>query len=538
MRNICAATAALLGLTCTLLSQQIDNATSPNGEWNKRRQYILEKAAAGDATATAVLASWVRQGIVEGGITKAEELATTSAASGSCYGKYELARIREEKKEAGSSNLFREALPELHAQATQGNADALLRLGRMYLSGWGGLPQDVRTAAKCFIKAGKQGLMEAIFTLGEVYESRIGGRNNPAEAYDKYVMAANMGYPPAQFKLATVSGNGSGINLPPDEARSWLQKAADQDFAPALVRLALSMDDKTQAFKLISQAAEAGDPSGIYNQAYCYAEGRGVEQDEDKAFELYQVYLQTGDTDSSMATDRAKSFLAKYKSNQERKQREQEKKDNVASTIQSLIERYGYGEDGAVQYFNGKDAIGYPLAMQWMWPDREGLCASVTGDSVDAYGKETHLMQIFRLGKDWAGFTPNMGFYSGQSAYRFVTHEIEILIQIYPKFKEWEAKAKEANLSAGVLKEMARGKSAGSRDGFFFHWDGEKASLYFQEDLSPPRDPYPMASSSQFDDIYFCALKFDKIVGKMSELTTAQRKADEETARKANELLR
>ncbi len=110
-----------------------------------------------------------------------------------------------------------------------------------------------------------------------------------------------------------------GINLEEDRMGfSWVQKAADQGFAPGQLNLAYQYlmgdfveKDLEKAFALMEKAAEQGYPLAQYYVGLMYARGEGVSQDIEKAMDWYErsanqgfvlaqgdlgeLYLQRGD---------------------------------------------------------------------------------------------------------------------------------------------------------------------------------------------------------------------------------------------------
>ena len=68
--------------------------------------------------------------------------------------------------------------------------------------------------------------------------------------------AAEKGHVAAQYNLALLYANGSGVEKNDPEAIKWFRKSA-----------------------------QAGFPQAQRNLGFCYQEGRGVEQDASKAFQ-------------------------------------------------------------------------------------------------------------------------------------------------------------------------------------------------------------------------------------------------------------
>lgn len=74
-------------------------------------------------------------------------------------------------------------------------------------------------------------------------------------------------------------------------AMNLLRKAADQSHAPAQARLAdllLAADFRAEALALYRKAAESGDPAGEFGLGRMYADGLGVERDQDAALAWYR----------------------------------------------------------------------------------------------------------------------------------------------------------------------------------------------------------------------------------------------------------
>ena len=142
----------------------------------------------------------------------------------------------------GKSPLSKE-VRALHQKAEQGDAEAQLRLGAMYIDGRG-VTKDVTKALEWYHKSADQGYVKAQNVLGWVY------------------------------------GQGLGVPSDHEEAVKWLRKAADQGSVPARVALG------TYRFKSLLDKT-LGQPMGIAQTQYklgtAYADGRGVAKDPKEA---------------------------------------------------------------------------------------------------------------------------------------------------------------------------------------------------------------------------------------------------------------
>ena len=86
------------------------------------------------------------------------------------------------------------------------------------------------------------------------------------------------------------------------QAAQWYEKAAKKDHVDALLHLGFlyaqgkGVDkDEKKAFTYIRRAAETGNKNAQYNLARCYEEGIGTKQDHSKAFGWYKKAGQQGD---------------------------------------------------------------------------------------------------------------------------------------------------------------------------------------------------------------------------------------------------
>jgi uncharacterized protein len=95
------------------------------------------------------------------------------------------------------------AMQLLRPLADQGNADAQIYLGFMYLNGRG-VPQDDAAAATWYRRAAEQGHPLAQSNLGLSCEYGRGVPRDDAVALSWYRKAADQGYAPSQVNLGLV----------------------------------------------------------------------------------------------------------------------------------------------------------------------------------------------------------------------------------------------------------------------------------------------------------------------------------------------
>ncbi len=135
----------------------------------------------------------------------------------------------------------------LEYAAGQGHALALWKLGRMYAEG-DGVPHDDLKAFEFFSRIADASADEgdsqnaavtgsAFTALGSYFLDGIKGtyvRPNPERAYDMFNYAASYyGDPNAQYNLARLYLDGTGVESDPRQAARWFNLAAEKGHHPA-----------------------------------------------------------------------------------------------------------------------------------------------------------------------------------------------------------------------------------------------------------------------------------------------------------------
>ena len=118
------------------------------------------------------------------------------------------------------------ALKALEQTAAQGDADAQIQLGVLYLIGQG-VRQDYAQARKWLEKAAAQGHALAQTSLGVLYYYGQGVRQDYAQARRWWEKAAAQGDAMAQFFLGEIYANGEGVQQDKWVAKEWFEKACD-----------------------------------------------------------------------------------------------------------------------------------------------------------------------------------------------------------------------------------------------------------------------------------------------------------------------
>ena len=163
-----------------------------------------------------------------------------------------------------SSGVFSYEFENVLKLAEQGDAEAQVNLGHMYLHGEG-VPQNGIEAIKWYRKAAEQGEAWAQTILGTSYHMGNGVPENHTEALKWYLKAAKQGNVLAQYSAGYLYDFGDGVTNNDAEAVRWYRKAAEQGEANAQLKL-----------------------------GYKYSEGKGVRKDDIEAIKWYRKSAEQG----------------------------------------------------------------------------------------------------------------------------------------------------------------------------------------------------------------------------------------------------
>lgn len=124
--------------------------------------------------------------------------------------------------------------------AEQGDVEAQIGLGRIYLKGHPAVPKDPKRAREWLLLAAPSRHPSAAYFLGVISQSGQGVKADPAEAARWFEIAAQGGSPDAMFLLANAYRIGAGV--PKDEAKAveLYEKAGKMEHPAALQALAMA----------------------------------------------------------------------------------------------------------------------------------------------------------------------------------------------------------------------------------------------------------------------------------------------------------
>lgn len=154
-------------------------------------------------------------------------------------------------------------------------------------------------------QASAEGVIEALYLLGVMYENGDGQQQYLQQAAECYWRAASKGKAEAQYNLALIYAQGSLGQQDYLTAFHWFEKAADAGIPQAQYNLANCHDqalgclgDKTKAFDWYMKAAEQGFIAAWQNVAVMYYNGEGVEKDIIKAYAWTLLGAKAGQEES------------------------------------------------------------------------------------------------------------------------------------------------------------------------------------------------------------------------------------------------
>ncbi|WP_180161195.1 tetratricopeptide repeat protein [Acinetobacter sp. YH12040] len=151
--------------------------------------------------------------------------------------------------------------PALYNRAMAGNKDAQFELAEIYMQSEN--DEHVELAEEWALKAAQLGHVEAMYWLGEGYV-----------VYAKDMLEEDPEESKTYFK----------------HAHRWLEQASKHDHPAAILELAnfyrrgdVVEKDVAKSIELVEQSAKLGEVQAMRDLAFIYANGLGIDADEEKA---------------------------------------------------------------------------------------------------------------------------------------------------------------------------------------------------------------------------------------------------------------
>jgi hypothetical protein len=261
-----------------------------------------ERAAAGDKEAQYDVGYCYDHALgVERNFAKTVEWYIKAAALGHAEAQFTLAWFYLKGADGIVRQNHEKALDLYRRAAQQGHSTARYNIGYFYQEGMCGFAKDLKTAAEHYETAAALGFANAQFNLGSFYKNGIGVEQNIEKSIKYLKAAAKQDHDKAKRYLRYLS----------QMKKKWsriedLIKAADSGNAEAECDLGLfyskhghgTTEGLIKAVPWLIKAADKGFAEAQFWLAYLYESGIGVEEDIDKAIELYGKAAAQGHKDA------------------------------------------------------------------------------------------------------------------------------------------------------------------------------------------------------------------------------------------------
>lgn len=186
--------------------------------------------------------------------------------------------------------------------AELGNAEAQYEAGMRAYFGEGILVND-KEAIRYLSMASKNGHAESNYYLGQIYEDPSRMYTDVNTAIRFYKKAHEAGHGPSGSRIGVLLA-GQGMYT---DALPYLEVAVDDDDVSAKEAMGMMLlngrgveKDEDEAFDLILDAAEAGSLTAAFNVAVMYADGTGTGRDYDDAYEWMLKVAEAGDPEAQV----------------------------------------------------------------------------------------------------------------------------------------------------------------------------------------------------------------------------------------------
>lgn len=192
------------------------------------------------------------------------------------------------------------------SSASQGNRDALYRLGILYYNGDKSVGEDKQQAVTYLKKAAKLGHIEAHVLYADCLRKGEGVQAvNDKKALKHARIAAENDNVVGMAYYGSMLYHGKGCNVDYETAKPFINKAADAEVPEALDVLGLMYynghgykEDFKKAATLFEKGSSHGFVESMYHFAQCLEQGKGVDANLKKAATLYQKAADQGHVQS------------------------------------------------------------------------------------------------------------------------------------------------------------------------------------------------------------------------------------------------
>jgi localization factor PodJL len=165
--------------------------------------------------------------------------------------------------------------------------------------------------------AAAQGAPSAQYEVGSRLAEGKGPDQDLKEAAKWFLRSATSGFAMAQFRLGTLYERGVGVKTDIPRSKVWYSRAAEQGNVKAMHNLAVLLagrsgtePDYTNAVHWFTEAAMRGLGDSQFNLAVLYENGLGVTKDEAEAYKWLLLAAQSGDKEATLRRDALKARLS------------------------------------------------------------------------------------------------------------------------------------------------------------------------------------------------------------------------------------
>lgn len=184
--------------------------------------------------------------------------------------------------------------------AENGNARAMISLGRMYAIGEG-MARDTVEAVRWYERAASAGAVQAMMQLAGSYLSGVVAPKDAKRAAELYQLAVDHGNLDALCYLGLCYERGDGVAQNLRRAYNLYLQAAERGstWGMRLVGLCYAQgtyveQDMKQAAEWLLKSAEAGDINAAYIMGQLYANGEGVKKNKKEAKRWLSIASEAG----------------------------------------------------------------------------------------------------------------------------------------------------------------------------------------------------------------------------------------------------
>ncbi len=166
--------------------------------------------------------------------------------------------------------------------------------------------------------AAVQGKPSAQYEVGTRLAEGKGPDQNLKQAARWFLRSATSGFPMAQFRLGTLYERGVGVKTDLARAKVWYSRAAEQGNVKAMHNLAVliaagrsgAKPDYANAARWFAEAAARGLADSQFNLGILYENGLGVAKDDKEAYKWLLLAAKSGDAEAERRRDAVKARLS------------------------------------------------------------------------------------------------------------------------------------------------------------------------------------------------------------------------------------